>query len=84
MNTQDRIDEIIVELSANELTVKEIAKEFEVSRQYIHGINIGMYGNIPGYNYPVRRMTAYPKEKNPDMESWLDCYHITNAKYWRG
>tara|TARA_R100001244_G_scaffold106742_1_gene79199 strand:- start:133 stop:381 length:249 start_codon:yes stop_codon:yes gene_type:complete len=75
--TQDRREEIMVELSANELTVNEIAKEFGVSRQYVHGINIGMYGNIPGYNYPVRRMTAYPKEKYTDMEPWFeDCYEV--------
>jgi len=82
--TQDRREEIMVELYANELTMQEIAEEFGVSRQCIHDINTGMYGNIPGYNYPVRRMKAYPKEKTPDMEPWLDCYTLTSAKYWRG
>ena len=80
MNEQERKDrkeEIMVELSANELTVNEIAEEFGVSRQYIHGINIGMYGNIRGYNYPVRRTDHYPKEKYTDMEPWFeDCYEV--------
>jgi hypothetical protein len=80
MNEQERKDrkeEIMVELSANELTMQEIAEEFGVSRQCIHDINTGMYGNIPGYNYPVRRVSAKPKEKPTDMEVWFeDCYEV--------
>jgi DNA invertase Pin-like site-specific DNA recombinase len=77
MNTQDRTDQIIVELLANELTPHEIAKEFGVSYQLVYGINNGRYGRIPGFNYPVRRMTAKRKEKPTDMEVWHeDCYEV--------
>ena len=39
MDDQDQIDEIIVELLANELTMQEIAKEFGVSRYYVNDVN---------------------------------------------
>ena len=77
IDTQDRTDQIIVELQANDLTPHEIAKEFGVSYQLVYGINNGRYGRIPGFNYPVRRMTAKPKEKPTDMEVWHeDCYEV--------
>ena len=76
-DTQNRIEEIMVELSAGELTPQEIAKEFGVSNAYVYAINNGTYGTIRGYNYPVRRMVAYPKEKYTDMEVWFeDCYEV--------
>ena len=77
MNTQDKIDQIIVELLANELTMKEIAKEFGVSRYYVNDVNQGKYGRIPNYNYPVRSVSAKRKEKPTDMEVWHeDCYEV--------
>jgi len=38
---QDRIDEIIVELYANELSIAKIAKEFGVTKNYVYMINSG-------------------------------------------
>ena len=40
MDDQDQIDEIIVELLANEFSMQEIAKEFGVSRYYVNNINL--------------------------------------------
>ena len=77
MNTQDKIDQIIVELQANELTMKEIAKEMGVSTAYVYEVNQGKYGRIPNYNYPVRMVSAKRKEKPTDMEVWYeDCYEV--------
>jgi hypothetical protein len=80
MNAQeirDRREEIMVELSAGELTIPGIAKEFGVTNSYIYAINEGKHGRIRGYNYPVRRTNPYPKEKYTDMEVWFeDCYEV--------
>ena len=77
MNTQDQIDQIIVELQANEFSVEKIAKEFGVTTSYVWQINNGTYGTIRGYNYPVRRILDKPKEKPSDMEVWYDdCYEV--------
>ena len=48
MDSQDKIDQIIVELQANELTMKEIAKEKGVSTAYVYEVNQGKYGRILG------------------------------------
>ena len=77
MNTQDKIDQIIVELQANELTMKEIGKEMGVSTAYVYEVNQGKYGRIPNYNYPVRSVSAKRKEKPTNMEVWHeDCYEV--------
>ena len=77
MNTQDKIDEIIVELLANEFSMKEIAKEFGVSRYYVNNIHLGIHGTIEGFRYPIRSVKASPKEKPSDMEVWFeDCYEV--------
>ena len=77
MNTQDKIDQIIVELQANELTMKEIGKEMGVSAAYVYEVNQGKYGRIPNYNYPARSVSAKRKEKPTDMEVWHeDCYEV--------
>ena len=77
MNTQDQTDEIIVELLANEFSMKEIAKEFGVSRYYVNNINLGIHGTIEGFRYPIRSVKASPKEKPSDMEVWYeDCYEV--------
>jgi predicted DNA-binding protein YlxM (UPF0122 family) len=60
--SRDRIAEIMVELSANELTIPEICKEFGVSRSYVYAINKGRYARIEGFNYPVRSFIKYPKD----------------------
>ena len=78
MNTQDKIDQIIVELQANEFSVKKIAKEFGVTASYVWQINNGTYGTIPGYSYPVRRMSAKPKERPTDMEPWMEEFYKVN------
>ena len=77
IDDQDRTDQIIVELQANELSVQEIAKEFGVSRYYVNNINQGKYGRIPSYSYPIRMVSAKRKEKPTDMEVWYeDCYEV--------
>ena len=76
MNTQDRIDEIIVELYANELSIAKIAKEFGVTKNYIYMINCGKSGRMENYKYPIRSVKASPKEKPSDMDPWLDFYEV--------
>jgi len=77
MDNQDQIDEIIVELLANEFSMQEIAKEFGVSRYYVNDVNQGNRGKIEGFRYPVRSVKASPKEKPTDMEVWHeDCYEV--------
>ena len=77
MNTQDKIDQIIVELQANELTMKEIGKEMGVSTAYVYEVNQGKNCRIPNYNYPSRSVSAKRKEKPTDMEVWYeDCYEV--------
>ena len=76
MDSQDRIDEIIVELLANEFSMQEIAKEFGVSRYYVNNINLGIHGTIDGFRYPVRSVKSCPKEKPSDMDPWLDFYEV--------
>ena len=38
-NSQQRIDEIVVELLAYELSVPKIAKEFGVTKSYVYMVN---------------------------------------------
>ena len=76
MDDQDQIDEIIVELLANEFSMKEIAKEVGVSRYYVNDVNQGNRGKIEGFRYPVRSVKACPKEKPSDMDPWLDFYEV--------
>ena len=77
IDTQDRTDQIIVELLANEFSMQEIAKEFGVSRYYVNNINLGIHGTIEGFRYPIRSVKSSPKEKPSDMEVWFeDCYEV--------
>ena len=76
MDNQDQIDEIIVELLANEFSMQEIAKEFGVSRYYVNNINLGIHGTIEGFRYPIRSVKASPKEKPSNMDPWLDFYEV--------
>ena len=81
MNAQeirDRREEIMVELSAGELTIPGIAKEFGVTNSYIYAINEGKHGRIPNYSYPVRMVSAKLKEKPTDMEVWFEDRYKVN------
>jgi len=51
---QDRMDEIIVELHAGELSIAKIAQEFGVKKQYIYMVNAGTKGRMDNYRYPIR------------------------------
>ena len=63
---QDRIDEIIVELYANELSIAKIAKEFGVTKNYVYMINSGECGTMAGFKYPVREKKYPPREPPTD------------------
>jgi len=65
-NSQQRIDEIVVELLANELSVPKIAKEFGVSKSYVYMVNSGECGRMPGFKYPVREKKYPPREPPTD------------------
>ena len=66
MNTQDRIDQIIVELYANELSVAKIAREFGVTKNYVYMINSGKCGHMDDYKYPIRTKGYSTREKPTD------------------
>ena len=50
------VDELIVELLANELPLSEIAKEFGVSRTLVYAINSGSKHRIDDFKYPIREL----------------------------
>tara|TARA_R100000963_G_C4621383_1_gene88788 strand:+ start:217 stop:387 length:171 start_codon:yes stop_codon:yes gene_type:complete len=52
--SEDEVYEIIVELYAKERTVREIAKEFNVSKEDISRINTGKVYPLKHYTYPIR------------------------------
>tara|TARA_R110000824_G_scaffold101067_2_gene240009 strand:- start:912 stop:1166 length:255 start_codon:yes stop_codon:yes gene_type:complete len=52
--SEDAVYEIIVELYAKERTVKDLSKEFNVSRQAIGLINEGRSYKMDYYKYPIR------------------------------
>ena len=52
--TTDQIYEVIVELYAEERSLREISEEFGVSRRTIHNINVGDLFRISNYTYPIR------------------------------
>ena len=51
---EDEVDEIIVELYAEERTFAQIAEEFGVSRETIGHINAGRVYKMEHYKYPIR------------------------------
>ena len=67
---RDVIDEIMVELNAEELSMADIAKEFDISIPHLYNINDGKSWKIPNFSYPVRRCDGTMKSKgdsNMDM-----------------
>ena len=64
---QDRIDEIVVELYADELSIAKIAKEFGVTKNYIYMINSGVCGKMEHYKYPIREKKYPPREEPTDI-----------------
>jgi predicted transcriptional regulator len=65
-DSQQRVDEIVVELLANELSVAKIAKEFGVTKAYVYQVNSGECGRMDGFKYPVREKKYPPKEAPTD------------------
>ena len=51
---EDEVDEIMVELYAQERTFQQIAEEFRVSRETIGHINAGRVYKMEHYKYPIR------------------------------
>jgi transposase len=66
-SSQQRVDEIVVELLANELSVAKIAKEFGVTKNYVYMVNSGECGRMDGFKYPVREKKYPPKEEPTDI-----------------
>ena len=64
--TQDDVDEIVVELLANEVTMNDISDEFGVSVSNIYSINSGKRFRMEGFKYPIRKMSS-PKRRE-DLE----------------
>ena len=58
------IDEIIVELLADELSMIEIAKEFGVSRCFIYAINSGKKHKMENFKYPIRELDGQIDENS--------------------
>ena len=66
---RDVIDEIMVELNAEELSMADIAKEFDISIPHLYNINDGKSWKIPNFSYPVRRCDGTMKSKgDSDMD----------------
>ena len=65
--TQEEVDQIMVELLANELMVDDIAAEFGVSRSHIYNINSGKNFKIDGFKYPIREMVSKPRSLPRDF-----------------
>lgn len=65
-NSQQRVDEIVVELLANELSTAKIAKEFGVTKSYVYLVNSGECGRMDGFKYPVREKKYPPREAPTD------------------
>jgi len=63
---QQRADEIVVELLANELSVAKIAKEFGVTKAYVYMVNSGECARMNGFKYPVREKKQFAKEAPTD------------------
>ena len=51
--SKDQAYEVIVELYADELSITDIAKEFNISREAVGHINAGRVHRMEGYKYPV-------------------------------
>ena len=56
--SEQNLDEIVVELLANELSMIEIAEEFGVSTGHIYNINYGKKSKIPNFHYPIRDLST--------------------------
>ena len=69
--TQQKVDEIVVELLANELTMIEIADEFGICKAHVYNINSGKRFKMDGFNYPIREMDDLQKEDHEVLE-----YHV--------
>ena len=64
--TQDDVDEIVVELLANEVTMNDISDEFAVRVSNIYSIKSGKRFRMEGFKYPIRKMSS-PKRRE-DLE----------------
>lgn len=56
--SEQKLDEIVVELLANELSMIEIAEEFGVSKGHIYNINYGRKLKMPNFHYPIRILST--------------------------
>ncbi len=65
--TQEEVDEIVVELLANEVTINDISDEFGVSVSYIYNINCGKRFKIEGFKYPIRKMESPKRREDPEI-----------------
>ena len=65
--TQDDVDEIVVELFANEVTMNDISDEFGVSVSYIYNINCGKRFRMEGFNYPIRKRESPKRREDPEV-----------------
>ena len=61
------VDELIVELLANELTLNNIAKEFGVSRGLVYAINNGQKHKMDNFKYPIRELDGQ-LDKNSERQ----------------
>ena len=52
---EEQINEIYILLKTSNLSLREIAKQYEVSYSVISAINRGLRYNKPNYSYPVRK-----------------------------
>jgi len=65
---RDLVDEIMVELYADELSMNEIAKEFDISIRHLYNINDGQRWQLPNFHYPVRHCDRSINQGDSDMD----------------
>lgn len=74
---RDTLEEIYIELREGELTLKEIAKEFDISVATITNINSGKYYMDPLIKYPIReRGKDNPRRVDNKTEPGVE------SEYW--
>jgi len=65
---RDLVDEIMVELYADELSMNDIAKEFDISIRHLYNINDGQRWQLPNFHYPVRNCDRSINQGDSDMD----------------
>ena len=83
---KDMIEEVYIELRANELSVAEIAEAFNISTATVININSGKFYQDPLLKYPIRERIKrdrlhWSKNEEPGIESPYWNHHYPESWY---